>query len=182
MGYADFFFELNLLPPYSLHSQGDKNKWNAKNYLLYQYLKYSRLRWNCNTKFTILRRLSNWFLIASEPTLLPLQSSRFFGSKFFFYFQPLVCLSSLLFYLLSFSSNPCVPICLLLFSSLLLAIYYHYFVSLSNPFFIKILNLYIIILCTHLYRTSFQYLSITCNAFIACYIRCNKYVIGINQE
>ena len=39
---------------------------------------------------------------------------------------------------------------------------------------IKILNLYIIISCTHVYHHSFQYLSITCitcNAFIACYIR-----------
>ena len=130
MGYADFFFELNLLPPYSLHSQGDKNKWNAKNYLLYQYLKYSRLRWNCNTKFTILRRLSNWFLIASEPTLLPLQSSRFFGSKFFFYFQPLVCLSSLFFYLLSFSS---APVCLYAFFFFLFS-YWLYIVIILFPF------------------------------------------------
>ena len=36
---------------------------------------------------------------------------------------------------------------------------------------VKILNLYIILLCTHLYHSSFQYLSINCNAFIACYIR-----------
>ena len=34
-------------------------------------------------------------------------------------------------------------------------------------FIIKILNLYIILLCTHLYQTSFRYLFITCNAFIA---------------
>ena len=34
-----------------------------------------------------------------------------------------------------------------------------------------ILNLCIILLRTHLYHTSFWYLSITCNAFIACYIR-----------
>ena len=30
----------------------------------------------------------------------------------------------------------------------------------------KILNRYIILLSTHLYHTSFQYLSITCNAFM----------------
>ena len=36
----------------------------------------------------------------------------------------------------------------------------------------------IILLCTHLYHTSFLYLSITCNAFIACYIRCKKYLIS----
>ena len=36
-----------------------------------------------------------------------------------------------------------------------------------NLFIVKILNLYIILLCTHLYQTSFQYLSITCNASIA---------------
>ena len=36
----------------------------------------------------------------------------------------------------------------------------------------------IILLCTHLYLSSFQYLSITCNAFIACYIIRKKYLIG----
>ena len=36
---------------------------------------------------------------------------------------------------------------------------------------VKILNIYIMLSCTHLYHTSFQYLSSTCNAFIACYIR-----------
>ena len=39
---------------------------------------------------------------------------------------------------------------------------------------IKILNLYIILLCTHLYNTYFQYLSSTCNAFVACYNRRRK--------
>ena len=29
--------------------------------------------------------------------------------------------------------------------------------------------------CIHLYHTSFWYLSITCNAFISCYVRCKKY-------
>ena len=52
-------------------------------------------------------------------------------------------------------------------------------IFLSAPFIIKILNLFIIILYTHLYHNSFQYLSITWNAFIACYIRCKKYLIGI---
>ena len=37
---------------------------------------------------------------------------------------------------------------------------------------VKILNIYIMLSCTHLYHSSFRYLSITCNAFIACYIRC----------
>ena len=32
---------------------------------------------------------------------------------------------------------------------------------------------------THLYHTFFRYLSITCNAFIACYIRCKKYLIEV---
>ena len=43
--------------------------------------------------------------------------------------------------------------------------------SLNRTFasIVKILNLYIILLCTNLYHFSFQYLSITCNAFIACY-------------
>ena len=31
-------------------------------------------------------------------------------------------------------------------------------------------------LCIHLYHTSFRYLSITCNAYISCYIRCKKYI------
>ena len=39
---------------------------------------------------------------------------------------------------------------------------------------VKILKLYIILLCTHLYHTSFQLLSSNCNAFIACYIRHKK--------
>ena len=39
---------------------------------------------------------------------------------------------------------------------------------------IKILNLYIILLCTHLYNTYFQFLSSTCNAFVACYNRRGK--------
>ena len=39
-----------------------------------------------------------------------------------------------------------------------------------NKDIVKILNLFIILLCTHLYHTSLWYLSITCNAFIACYI------------
>ena len=39
---------------------------------------------------------------------------------------------------------------------------------------VKILNLYIILLWTHLYHPSFQYLSISCNAFIACYNRSKK--------
>ena len=39
---------------------------------------------------------------------------------------------------------------------------------------VKVLNLYIILLCTHLYHTSFQLLSSNCNAFIACYIRHKK--------
>ena len=43
---------------------------------------------------------------------------------------------------------------------------------------VKILNLYIILLCTHLYHSSFQYLSITFNAFIACYIRHKKYSVS----
>ena len=30
--------------------------------------------------------------------------------------------------------------------------------------------------------TSFQYLSVTCNAFIACYIRRKKYLIGNYQK
>ena len=42
--------------------------------------------------------------------------------------------------------------------------------------------LFIIILCTHLYHSSFQYLSITRNAFIACYIRRKKYLIGNYQK
>ena len=37
---------------------------------------------------------------------------------------------------------------------------------------VNILNLYVILLCTHCI-TSFWYLSITCNAFIACYIICS---------
>ena len=40
---------------------------------------------------------------------------------------------------------------------------------------VKILNLDIILLCTHLYHTSFRYLSSACNAFIACYFRYKKY-------
>ena len=46
---------------------------------------------------------------------------------------------------------------------------------------VKILNLYIILLCTHL-SLFFQYLSITCNAFITCYIRRKKYLIGNYQK
>ena len=34
---------------------------------------------------------------------------------------------------------------------------------------VKILNIYIMLSCTHLYHF-FRYLSITCNAFIACYV------------
>ena len=48
------------------------------------------------------------------------------------------------------------------------------------PFIVKIQNLYIILLCTYLYHTSFRYLSITCNTFIAHDIRHKKYLIGIN--
>ena len=47
---------------------------------------------------------------------------------------------------------------------------------------VKILNLSIILLCTHLYHTSYQYLSITCNAFNACFIRCKKYVTDYPYE
>ena len=36
--------------------------------------------------------------------------------------------------------------------------------------------MYISLLCTHLYHHSFHYLSITCNAFIGCYIRRMKYI------
>ena len=36
---------------------------------------------------------------------------------------------------------------------------------------VKILNIFIMLSCTHLYHSSFRYLSITCNTFIACYIR-----------
>ena len=42
---------------------------------------------------------------------------------------------------------------------------------LMNPGIVKIMSLYIILLCTHLHHTSFQYLSNTCNAFNPCYIR-----------
>ena len=41
---------------------------------------------------------------------------------------------------------------------------------------VKILNLYIILFFTHLYHTSFQYLPITCNAFIACDIKSKTYL------
>ena len=43
--------------------------------------------------------------------------------------------------------------------------------ALFNSTIIKILNIYIMPLCTHLYHTSFQYLFCTCNGFIAYYIR-----------
>ena len=33
-GYADFFFQLNLLPPYSLRSQGDEKGWENADYRL----------------------------------------------------------------------------------------------------------------------------------------------------
>ena len=37
------------------------------------------------------------------------------------------------------------------------------------------------LLCTHLHHSSFWYLP-TCNAFNACYIRCQKYLIGITRS
>ena len=49
-------------------------------------------------------------------------------------------------------------------------------------FSVKILNFYIILLFTDLYHSYFQYLSITCNAFIACYIRRYKYLIGSHKK
>ena len=47
----------------------------------------------------------------------------------------------------------------------------------------KKLNAYdnIILLCTHLYHSYFQYLSITWNAFIDCYIRRKKYIFCVNS-
>ena len=48
----------------------------------------------------------------------------------------------------------------------------------ASCFIVKILNLYIILVCTHFYHTSFRYLSITSNPFIACYIRHKKYRIN----
>ena len=63
----------------------------------------------------------------------------------------------------------CEPVLLFIYSIIWFSIYS----------IVKILNLYIIILWTHLYLSSFQYLSITCscNAFIACYIRRKKYSV-----
>ena len=45
-------------------------------------------------------------------------------------------------------------------------------------YIVKILNIYIMLSCTHLYHTSFQYLSSPCNACIACYIRRLKYTLN----
>ena len=66
--------------------------------------------------------------------------------------------------------------------------YFHYHVvnprlsccnlCISNTI-VKILNIYIIYI-THLYHSSFWYLSITCNA-IACYIRLQKYFVIWNE-
>ena len=54
--------------------------------------------------------------------------------------------------------------------------------AIAEGLIVKILNIYIMLACTHLYHTSFQYLYITCNVFIACYIRHYKYLIGNYQK
>ena len=51
---------------------------------------------------------------------------------------------------------------------------HHNFLKIQNNNISRILNIYIILLCTHLYHTSFRYLSITCIACIACHIKCKK--------
>ena len=47
---------------------------------------------------------------------------------------------------------------------------------------VKILNIYIMLSCTHSYHSSFQYLFITYNAFIAFYNRRYEYLIGITRN
>ena len=71
---------------------------------------------------------------------------------------------------------------LVIFRALKIAFYNSNALILRVSHIVKILNLYIILLCTHLYHTSFQYLSITCNAFIACYIRCKKILVNLEQK
>ena len=39
--------------------------------------------------------------------------------------------------------------------------------------------MYTSLLCTHLYHHSFHYISITCKAFIGCYIRRMKYIFPL---
>ena len=51
---------------------------------------------------------------------------------------------------------------------------------LHPPIIVKILNLYIILLCAQLYH--WRYLLITCNAFIACYIICDIIFINYLQR
>ena len=69
-GYVDFFFQLNLLPPYSIHSQGDKmtsTQWT----LIYFY---DPTPW-----FHFLTILLNWmFQISDKIKLISIQIKNYF--------------------------------------------------------------------------------------------------------